>query len=162
MRHWSSGFQSITSAMTAGRAGITHLPAGPEGRFQTVGGFSLGVSKYSRHPREAASLVLYLTSAEVQKRRALRRGYLPTRTDLRNDPELLQALPQLRVLRNAAPESWVIRPSTVTGEKYADVSKAYYETVHGVLAGRVEAGPALAALANNLARLTGSRGASRD
>jgi trehalose/maltose transport system substrate-binding protein len=162
MRYWSSGLRIVTKTMPAGSAGIALLPAGPGGRVQAIGGFQLAVSKYSAHAREAADLVRYLAGAEVQKRRALLRGYLPTRTDLHEDTEIARALPQMGLLRNAAPESWVARPSTVSRDKYGQVSKAYYEAVHNILAGQTKVGPTLAALEQQLIQITGVDGNRRD
>lgn len=154
MRYWSSAFPGIAKVLPAGSAGIALLPAGPAGRAQTIGGFHIGVSRYSRYPKEAAALVLYLTGEEVQKRRALRRGYLPTRPRLHSDAELAAALPQLRVLQKAPSESWVSRPSTITQDKYGLVSEAFYRAVHGVLSGETQTRPALAGLEQDLIRLT--------
>jgi trehalose/maltose transport system substrate-binding protein len=156
MRYWSSGFRAISRGMPDGSAGIALLPAGAAGRAQTIGGFQLSVSRYSAHPEEATALVRYLAGGEIQKRRALRRGYLPTRTDLYNDPEVVSALPQIGLLRDAAPESWVARPSAVTRDKYGEVSKAYYQTVHSILARQAKTGPALAVLEQKLTDITGS------
>ena len=162
MRYWSSGFRIISKAMAAGSAAVALLPAGPAGRAQTIGGFQLGVSRYSANPREAVELVRFLTGAEIQKRRALRRGYLPTRTDLYNDAEVVNALPQVSLLRDASPESWVARPSNVTRHKYRDVSKAYYQAVHGILAGKARIGRTLLALDQTLVDITGGHGNARD
>ncbi len=162
MRYWSSGFKGLTESMPAGSVGIALLPAGPAERAQTVGGFVLAVSRYSAHTKEAAALVRYLTGAEVQKRRALRRDYLPTRTDLYEDAAVLNALPQMRLLRNASRESWVARPSMATGDRYKEVSKAYYQTVHSILAGQVKIDPGLKSLQNELVEITGGNGSPRD
>jgi len=129
---------------------VALLPAGPRGRAQVMGGFQLAVSRYSAHPREAARLVDFLTGSEVQMRRALRRGYLPTIPRLYDQPELANALPQVGELRRAGLESWVTRPSTISGAKYAQVSKAYYDTVHDILSRKVEAKEGVARLEQQL------------
>jgi trehalose/maltose transport system substrate-binding protein len=154
MRHWGSVLRRITDAAPAGTVGVAPLPAGPSGRAQGLGGFQLAVSRYSAHPKEAVQLVLYLTGTQVQTRRALQRGYLPTYLDLYQKPELVRGLPQGRVLQDAASGSWVVRPSTVTGPRYAEVSKAYYRSVHAVLARKLSAEVALAALQKELESLT--------
>ena len=118
-----------------------------------MGGFQLAVSRYSAHPREAAELVNYLTGIHVQKRRAVQNGYLPTRPRLYDDPELLQALPQAQSLRNAGLETWVARPSAVTGNAYVNVSKAYYEAVHSVLSGQRQPEEALESVNKQLVEL---------
>jgi trehalose/maltose transport system substrate-binding protein len=155
MRHWSSAFRTIREAMPAGSVAVAPLPAGPAGQAQTVGGFGLSVSRYSAHQPEAAALVLYLTGQQVEMRRALSRGYLPTYADLYSRSDLAQAIPESAVLRTIAPSSWAVRPAAVTGSKYAEVSKAYYDGVHEILAGKVRAGSALAALGRRLSVITG-------
>lgn len=157
IRHWSSAFLTIRDGMRQGSVGVAPMPEGPAGRAYTLGGFEFAVSRYSPHPREAAALVLYLTSPEVERRRALLRGYVPSYPHLYSQPELLRALPQIGVLQNADPKSWVARPSAVTGASYAEVSKAYYESVHEILSGKVRARKALPELARKLEELTGLR-----
>jgi trehalose/maltose transport system substrate-binding protein len=154
LRYWSSGFPR---ARLRDRVQVALLPAGPRGRAQVMGGFQLAVSRYSAHPHEAARMVEFLTSSEVQLRRALTRGYLPTIPRLYDQPELSDALPQVAELRHAGLESWVARPSTVSGAKYAQVSKAYYQTVHDVLSRKTEAEEAVARLEQQLIELTGFR-----
>jgi trehalose/maltose transport system substrate-binding protein len=156
MRHWSSALRGISEATRTGTVGVAPLPAGPAGRSHTVGGFHLAVSRYSAQPSAAAALVLYLTGIEVQTRRALKRGYIPTYPQLYPQPDLIRALPQSRVLQEISAGGWIAtRPSKEAGSQYAEVSKAYYESVHQILAGRVRAEPALAALEEKLSDLIG-------
>jgi trehalose/maltose transport system substrate-binding protein len=157
MRHWSSAFRAIAERSQTQTVGIALLPAGPSGRAQSVGGFHLAVSRYSAHPRQAAELVLFLTGMEVQTRRALRRGFVPTYSDLHRTTELAHALPQSHKLQQATEKSWVLRPSTVTGNKYAEASRAYYRSVHSILSKKVQAAAAFASLEQELKRLTNSR-----
>jgi trehalose/maltose transport system substrate-binding protein len=149
MRHWSSTLPTLRAQRNSTVA-VALLPAGESGRAYSVGGFHLGVSRYSAQAREAAQLVLYLTSKEVQMRRALRRGYLPTYPDLLHNAELLRALPQAEVLRHAEAEHWVARPSTVSATHYPGVSRAYYQAVHRILSGTSGAAQELAALEQDL------------
>jgi trehalose/maltose transport system substrate-binding protein len=153
MRHWSSGFQSIREAMRPGAANVTLLPAGPAGRANAIGGFQLAVSRYSLHTQEAVELILYLTGVEVQTRRALRRGFLPTYPELHKAPQLLQQLPQARIFGEAPDASWIFRPASITGRKYPEVSKAYFENVHKVLAGQMQAERAVEAIGTKLRML---------
>lgn len=154
LRYWSSGFPP---ARLRDSVQVALVPAGPRGRAQVMGGFQLAVSRYSAHPREAARLIEFLTSSEAQMRRALTRGYLPTIPRLYDQPELSNALPQVAELRHAGLESLVARPSTVSGAKYPQVSKAYYEMVHDILSRKVEAKEGIARLEERLIDLTGFR-----
>jgi trehalose/maltose transport system substrate-binding protein len=157
MRFWGSGYRPARAfaGVPGASLRLAPLPSGPRRRAQATGGFQLAVSRYSAHPREAAQLVLFLTGAEVQTRRAFRRGYLPTREQLYTVPELTQVLPQLEVLANTGRDAWVSRPSTVAGAEYAEVSRAYYQTVHQVLSGHSRPEPALGNLEQRLTQLTG-------
>jgi trehalose/maltose transport system substrate-binding protein len=149
MRHWSSVYSADRTT------GLTGLPAGTHKAVETVGGFLLAVSRYSAHPAESARLVLYLTGREVQFRRALRRGYLPTLDPLYSNTDLERTLPQLRLLKSLPPGSCVQRPSMIASEKYAGVSKAYYTVVHSILSHEAEPADALSRLERQLVDLTG-------
>ena len=145
LRYWSSGYRSNRAPGSAvrDRFDVTLLPAGPHGRAQTIGGFQLAVSRYSAHPREAAKLVEYLTSSKFQKARAVQEGYLPTISQLYSDAEIIRAVPEVRVLRNAEQETLIVRPSSIAAEKYSTVSKDYYEAVHHILSGQASPEKAL-------------------
>ena len=92
------------------------------------------LSAYSKAPDEAADLIRYLSSPELQKKRALLWSVLPTRPELYNDPEILAKYPWFKtmqdVLNNAVP-----RPSTVTGADYNQLSTAFFQNVNKVLSG---------------------------
>lgn len=159
LRHWSAGLppRSASDSPIHERFAVSLLPAGPHGRAQTMGGFHLAVSRYSTHPREAAQLVIYLTGGQVQLRRALARGYLPTIPRLYQDQALVEVLPYVEILRNAGAAAWVARPSTVAGSNYGEVSRQYYQTVHHILRHETRAQDGLTALEQRLAACTGLR-----
>jgi trehalose/maltose transport system substrate-binding protein len=160
LRYWSSGYSLSNREDSAvrGRFSVALLPGGPHGRAQTMGGFQIAVSRYSAHPRESADLTRFLTGAQMQKNRALQDGYLPTRPGLYNDPELLKAIPQAQALRKAGLTDWVARPSSITGNSYADVSRTYYDAVHAVLSASLQAEEALRGVEKRLLDLMrGSR-----
>ncbi len=157
MRHWSSIFAATQAAdsQVKGRVGIAVLPRGePEGQHAgTLGGWNLAVSRYTEHPREAADLVLYLTSEEEQKRRAIAGSFPPTRPALYQDSEVLAAQPHFVSLEKALADA-VPRPSVATGQHYPEVSEAIWESIHAVLTGKVEAVDALAGLEKRLGRMS--------
>ena len=157
LRHWSSGYPPALAKdpEVLGRFDITLLPAGAAGRAQSMGGFHLGVSAYSRHPAEAARLVVHLTGRQVQLQRALARGYLPTIPDLYGEARILNLFPFVSRLGRTGPAGWVARPSTVAGRRYSEVSKAYYRSVHSVLERQASAEEALRALEKRLVEITG-------
>jgi len=142
------------------KVGVVALPKGGEdGRHAgTLGGWQLAVSRYSENPEAAADLVMYLTSPEVQKARAIEGSYNPTIAALYEDEEVLSANPFFGDLYetfvNAVP-----RPSTATGGSYNQMSNEFWNAVHNVLSGNSEAEASLADLENTLSRM--SRGGRR-
>lgn len=155
MRHWSSAYQGIRTSLSTGSVSVGLLPGGAGGRAHTIGGFQLAVSRYSLHAREAVELVLYLTGIEVQAKRARLRGFLPTYPELHQQPDLIRALPPVRIFRDAPQESWVFRPASITGGKYSEVSEIFYENVHRTLSGSAGAGQTLSEAAHKLRLLSG-------
>lgn len=146
LRYWSSGYAPVQEDGSAVRNQfkIALLPGGPRGRAQTMGGFQIAVSRYSSHGRESSELAKFLTSAPVQKARAIEDGYLPTIPRLYDDPQLLKAVPPAAALRQAGLAQWVARPSSIAGNAYAEVSRAYFQAVHSVLSGQAPVAQALA------------------
>ena len=149
---WSLG-QGADSPVK-GRIGVTVLPkGGADGRHAaTLGGELLAVSKYSKNAALAADLVMYMTSREVQKERALKASYNPTIGALYKDTEILAANPFMGSLYTTF-TSAVGRPATVTGARYNQVSNEFWNAAHDVLSGRAKAPEALKRLDANLNRL---------
>lgn len=156
MRNWPYAWALAQGADSPvrGKVGIAALPHGAQGEQTGVlGGWNLGVSRYSRHPEEAAALVMYLTGAAEQKRRAVVAAYNPTRPALYEDAEVIAANPFFRALYGTFSNA-VARPSRATGIKYNRVSHAFWTRVHAVLSGREQAAPALGELRRDLHRLS--------
>jgi trehalose/maltose transport system substrate-binding protein len=134
---------------------ITSIPAGKNAQAATLGGFGLGLSRSSNHTAEALHLIRFLLHREIEIEEA-RADY-----ESQNWPELYDPTAILRVKRSPAdtgkqPVSGVVaRPSTVAGEKYEDVSRAYIQAVHSVLLGQSRAPEAAASLERELVRITG-------
>ncbi len=96
MRNWPYAWNIFTAPDSPIRekVGVAVLPAfAGHVPASTLGGWQLGVNKYSKHPAEAERLVTFLTSYEAQKRLALTIGYKPTLRTLYEDPELRAAQP---------------------------------------------------------------------
>ncbi|WP_367848459.1 ABC transporter substrate-binding protein [Rhodoferax sp. WC2427] len=100
-----------------------------------LGGWQMAVSKYTKHPKESADLVLYMTSEAVQKERSITLASNPTIPALYQDKDILAANPfygdLFETLKVAVP-----RPATVTGMKYNEVSAAFWNATHEVLSGK--------------------------
>jgi trehalose/maltose transport system substrate-binding protein len=142
MRSWPYAWSLSQGADSAvkGKVGVAPLPkGGAEGQpAGTLGGWQYAVSKYSKSPEAAADLVMFLTSREIQKERAIKSSFNPTIPELYKDPDVLAANPFMgslyEVFVNAVP-----RPSTVTGAKYPEVSQAFWNAAHDVLSGQAGA-----------------------
>lgn len=149
---WSLG-QGADSPVK-GKIGVAVLPkGGADGRHAaTLGGELLAVSKYSRNAALAADLVLYMTSAAVQKERALKASYNPTIGALYKDPDIVAANPFMGELYGTF-TSAVGRPATVTASRYNQVSNEFWNAAHDVLSGRAKAPDALKRLDTTLNRL---------
>ena len=160
MRNWPYAWALAQDASSPvkDKVGVSPLPKGDgEGAHPaaTLGGWDLSVSKFSRHPAEAADLVMYLTSAPEQKRRAIL-GFNPTIPSLYSDKDIVAANPFLAsmgdVFKGAVP-----RPATVAGGKYNQVSSAFYNAVHSVLAKEKPAKDAIGELAGKLEQIRGPK-----
>jgi trehalose/maltose transport system substrate-binding protein len=160
MRNWPYAWALANGedSPVRGKVGVAALPSGSaDGSPAAVlGGWNLAVSRHSRHVPEAADLVMHLTGAAEQKRRAIAAAYNPTIPALYDDPDIVAANPFIASLRPVL-DAAVARPSRVTGRHYNRVSNAFWSAVHDVLSGAAEPEPALEALAQRLRRL-GRRG----
>jgi len=135
LRNWSYVYAlAQQDEDISGKFAVGPLPTGSPDGAGVLGGWQLMVSRYSRHPVEAAKLVAFLAGVEEQKRRAIEGSYSPSIRVLYSDPEVLASVPFFegydRVL-----EKLIVRPSTQTGEKYVEISRIYYEAVHEILKG---------------------------
>lgn len=139
MRNWPYAWALAQAADSPvkGKVGVAPLPRGDaNGRAAaTLGGWQYAVSRYSKHPEVAADLVMYLTSREIQKERAITSSYNPTIPALYQDKDVLAANPFMGqlydVFQNAVP-----RPSGVTGARYPEVSQAFWNAAHDALTGK--------------------------
>lgn len=157
MRNWPYAWSLAQGAdsVIRGKVGVATLPkGGANGRnAATLGGESLAVSKYSKHPAEAAALVMHMTSAAVQKERALRGSFNPTISALYRDPEILKANPFMGELYGTFTHA-VARPATVTGPRYNQVSNQFWNAAHEVLSGKAKPEESLQRLEQSLNRLS--------
>ena len=157
MRNWPYAWSlgNADDSTIKGKIGVSALPkGGADGKNTGVlGGWQLAVSKYSENAEIAADLVKYLTSAEEQKRRAIKGSYNPTIGNLYQDEEVLAATPFFGELYDTFTNA-VARPSKVTGAKYNQVSSEFFNAAHDVLSGKSPAADRLAALESKLDRLS--------
>ncbi len=115
----------------------------------TVGGWQLGVSKYSKNQDAGVEFVRYMASPEVQAWRAVVGTFLPTIQSVAAMPAVVQAQP---FLKNIGDVQRVTRPSTVLADQYNQGSTIFFQGVNQVLNGQ-DAGSVLPNVSQQLQRL---------
>jgi trehalose/maltose transport system substrate-binding protein len=159
MRNWPYAYAlgNAADSPIKGKFDVSTLPVGAEGDkpASTLGGWNLAVSKYSKNQDAAIKLVMYLSSAEVQKKRAIDLSALPTRQAIYDDADVAKAQPIIpnwkSVFQNAVP-----RPSAPTKTKYNEVSNLFWSAVHDTLSGNGSAADNLEQLEAKLTDLKGA------
>jgi trehalose/maltose transport system substrate-binding protein len=138
MRNWPYAYAlgADPKSAVSGKFDITVLPRGGDNgnNAACLGGWQLMISAYSKIPDAAADLVRYLSSAEVQKKRAIDWSILPTRPALYSDPDVLAKYPFFKIMLDVFNNA-VARPSTVTGADYNSLSTAFSQNANKVLTG---------------------------
>jgi multiple sugar transport system substrate-binding protein len=97
------------------------------------GGFNFFINAEADDQEAAYSLIEFLTAAEQQKTMALEGAFLPTRTELYDDPEIIKAVPGVRLGKE-------IVPATTTppvSPYYSDMSLAMSEQFNANILGNV-------------------------
>jgi trehalose/maltose transport system substrate-binding protein len=156
MRNWPYAWALAQGADSTIRdkVGIAPLPkGGADGRHAgTLGGQLLAVSKYSKNKDAAIDLVMYLTGAEEQKRRAIEGSFNPTIVGLYGDTDIARANPFIGDLVDVFTNA-VARPASVTGDNYNKVSTEFFNAVHLVLSKRAQPDQSLSRLDRDLKRI---------
>ena len=159
MRNWPYAFSLGNSAdsKVKGLYDVVPLPSGGgdgSGSAATLGGWNVAVSKYSKAPDEAVKLALYLSSADVQKTRALTSSLLPTRVALYDDADIKAQQPIIPRWKDVFLAA-VPRPSAPTKVKYNEVSSLFWNAVHDSLSGKGTTAENFATLEAKLTELKG-------
>jgi trehalose/maltose transport system substrate-binding protein len=151
MRNWPYAYAAAQLAKIKGKVAAAPLPHEAGGTASgTVGGWQLGVSKYSKHSAAATEFVRYLTGAPVETWRAVVGSLVPTIPSVSRKASVLKAMP---FLRTAGSEARVTRPSRFLGTKYNQGSNIFWTGISQILAGSDPAS-VLPGTAQQLQRLT--------
>lgn len=96
-RGWPSVYangQNPNMSKIVGKIGIIPMPHAPgHSSSATLGTWNLGISKFTKHPKESWEVVKFMTSVEAQKIKALMGGNPPVRMEVYNDPDVLAKYP---------------------------------------------------------------------
>lgn len=116
------------------RFGIARLPHFQSGKSaSTLGGWHIGISKFSNVKSESFQFVKFVASYRTQKKLALELGWNPGRKDVYADDEVLKKLPHFASLRkvfeNAEP-----RPNL---PYYTQISEVIQRYISGIITGEL-------------------------
>jgi multiple sugar transport system substrate-binding protein len=124
MLHQSEG------SKVKGRVGIAPLPHFQNGKSaSTLGGWHIGISKYSNAKSESFEFIKFIVSYKIQKKLALELGWNPGRKDIYTDREVLEKLPHFAILRKAF-ENLLPRPNL---SYYTQISEVIQPHINAVL-----------------------------
>jgi multiple sugar transport system substrate-binding protein len=116
----------------AGRVGVRPMVHAPGERSAgTLGGWGLGISRFSRRPEAALAFLRHAVSLEGQRALCARSGYAPSRIEAYDDPTLREANPFLARLREIHAAA-VARPGIA---RYALASDILQRHLSAALAG---------------------------
>jgi trehalose/maltose transport system substrate-binding protein len=156
MRNWPYAYSlgQAEDSVIKDKFDVTLLPKGDGDNAtnaDTLGGWQMMVSAYSKNQPAAIAFAQYMTSKEVQKSFAIEESRLPTIVDLYDDADVLEANPFFGALKDVFLGGAVARPSTVTSDLYNEVSTAYFTAVNEILTGQAsDAAARVAQLADQL------------
>lgn len=96
MRNWPYAWNIFEKegSPVRGKVGVAPLPSFRKGiSASTLGGWQLGINRYSKHPDAAERFVKFLSSEEAQKTLSITIGYKPSRKSLYKDRDLIKEQP---------------------------------------------------------------------
>jgi trehalose/maltose transport system substrate-binding protein len=151
LRNWPYAYAANQDTPVKGKFSVAVLPHAPGKKsVGTVGGWQLGVSKFSKRKGAAIELVRYLTSPAVQKFDAIYNTNVPTIPAVALDKAVVKANPYLKP--SIARVARVTRPSRFLKGKYNQGSQIIYQGINQILNGQ-DAKNVLPAIEQRLNRL---------
>jgi multiple sugar transport system substrate-binding protein len=136
LREWPYAYALVGTSdypnLEPEQVGVSELPSadGKPGNG-TVGDQPLYISTSSKYPDEAWKCIEFVTASEQQKFRALEGSYLPTISDLYDDPEIRDTVPVVALAKEALQHT---RPRPVS-PYYSDMSLEMQDQFHASLRG---------------------------
>lgn len=149
-RNWPYAWKLHNSegSPVKGKVGVTLLPRFEGGRHAScLGGWHVGISRFSDRKEEAFKLLKFITSKEVQRRLSLGLGWNPGRRDVYG--EIAEENPHMDVIRRAC-ENAVPRPTSPYYLLFSEVLRRY---VNSALSGKMSPEEALRRAQEDVDRL---------
>ena len=129
----------------AGKVAMIPLPGfSPGNGVAALGGWQVGISRFSKKPDLAWRFAAFMTGEEMQKRIALATGRAPTRLALYNDPEIQGKIQTLKSLLETFKQA-VPRPATPVYVPLSNIMQRYFSSVLALPSTDINARAALAA-----------------
>jgi len=151
-RNWpyAWGLHNQDDSLVKGKVKITSLPHFKNGKsVSTLGGWHIGISKYSDKKEDAWEFVKYVVSKDVQKTLSIKLGWNPARMDVYRDKEVLSVHPHFaeleKIFINARP-----RPNV---PYYTQVSELMQKSINAVISGKKDANTAISDLEKDIREL---------
>lgn len=158
-RNWPYMFAAsqVAASSVAGKVDVAILPkgSGPDAKnADTLGGWNMFVSKFSKSQDAAIEFSKYMASEGVQRSLAIENSHAPTLSALYDDPAVVQAQPLFGKLKDVFVSGTVARPSTPTGANYDQVSQSFFQNVNAVLAGSLASTEAVSKIESDIKNLS--------
>ncbi|MDR1982664.1 MAG: ABC transporter substrate-binding protein [Holosporaceae bacterium] len=155
MRNWPYAWSLLNDPSTAvaGKVGVIVIPPSANGGKSSgvLGGWSMTVSKYSKHKKYAADLIKFLTS-KSQQRLWSKYSYAPAFKSLFRDSEVLKNNPFFAYLYDSL-QNAVARPSLHFGKNYPRASTEIFNAINGILTDSIESDITISNVKKRLDRL---------
>lgn len=125
LRNWPYVYALAANSPIAGKYGIqpmVHLPGKQSGAC--LGGWGFGISKNSKHQREAWQVIEYFNQPDIQRQYFLETGYVPSRKSLFTDDILVAQYNYLPALLQGV-QNAVLRPPIPQYAQVSDILQRY-------------------------------------
>ena len=150
LRNWPYVYSLASDSAIAGKFSIKPMVhAVGQNSGATLGGWGLGISTSTQHPDAAWQVIEFLSSEESQREFVLATGFVPSRTALFNDPQIVAKYGHYPQLLEAVRSS-ALRPPIA---QYAQASDILQRYLSSAITGNMSAERAMQAAAEETRNL---------
>jgi multiple sugar transport system substrate-binding protein len=152
LRNWPYVYSLAEDSAIAGKYKIQPMVHGIGKKSgATLGGWGLGISTTTKHPDAAWQVLEFLSSEESQREFVVATGFLPSRTALFNDPEIVAKYNYYPQLLDVV-QSSALRPPIA---QYAQASDILQRYLSAAITGKMTSAAAMENAANETRDLLG-------